>query len=233
MSARVERPRLTAFEAAFGPGYTVRVYTSQRNDVANRLAAGELHVQPWLRTAAYDLSSRGSRVAHKRGYLWMAREYERRMGRPLRAAPVWVSFDVDTMLRMRGPEWYPQRKATERFLRYEWPPHRGQLKSGPGPGSTKLNMQRPEVLVTSYALTVLRNPELVCTTSKASACERTRALGLDGACPMHPQGRASTISVPLGATGIKAPSETTPTAPSARRMCASVKTVRLSGPKEF
>jgi hypothetical protein len=111
--------------------------------------------------------------------------------------------------------------------------HRGQLKSGPGPGSTKLNMQRPEILVTSYALTVLRNPELVCTTSKASACERTRALGLDGACPMHPQGRASTISVPLGATGTKAPSETTPTAPSARRTCASVKTVRLSGPKEF
>jgi hypothetical protein len=108
---------ISSLDAAYGPGATVEVYTSQKNHVAERVLAGERHIQPWAKSAAYDSPfGRGWRVAHKRGYLWMSREYAARMGRPLIAAPVWVGFDLGWMLRLRSPAFYPKRRETERVL---------------------------------------------------------------------------------------------------------------------
>jgi len=106
---------LSALEAAFGPGETVRVYSEQRNDVIARLVAGDDHVQPWLKSAAYDTSiGRDLRIAHKRGYFWIAREYEARMGVALPAAPIWVGFNREKFLRSHRSD--ARRITSEKIL---------------------------------------------------------------------------------------------------------------------
>lgn len=103
------------------PESPVIVYSSQRNAVAAVLEAGLVHRQRRENSAAYDLRERGSRHAHRRAYAWMASAYAQRMGHPLVGAPIWVGFDVDIMMRMRSPEWYPERRETERVLRLRIP----------------------------------------------------------------------------------------------------------------
>jgi hypothetical protein len=82
-----------ALDTAFGPGDTVEVYTSQKNRVLDTLRSGETHVQPWANTAAYDLPDRFRRHAHKRAYLWIAREYAVHIAPPV-GALVWVGFNL-------------------------------------------------------------------------------------------------------------------------------------------
>ncbi len=111
---------LYAMERAFGPGDRVTVYSEQRNEVADRLSRGVTHFQPWSSSAAYDKSmGREFCQAHKRGYFWMAREFKLRMGRPLIAAPVWLSFDYETMAPIS--ELYKKRKAIEKIIALEVP----------------------------------------------------------------------------------------------------------------
>ena len=71
----------------------VRCFSVQHRSVVEKLERGDVHCQPWLRSAAYmgtpcDPDGR----CHRRGYLWMASQYAKRMGCRLRTAPVWVSF---------------------------------------------------------------------------------------------------------------------------------------------
>ena len=80
-------------EAAFGPGQTVQVYSSQEARVIETLRRGATHVQNWMDTAAYDLADRFRRRAHKRAYRWMEREFTKRIRKPV-GAPIWVSFDL-------------------------------------------------------------------------------------------------------------------------------------------
>jgi hypothetical protein len=101
---------------------TVTAYSEQSNDVAAKLEAGERHVQPWSESAAYNPRvHRLVRIAHKRGYIWIAKQYELRTGQPLQAAPVWVAFDLETIMDLRGPTMFPQRRVDSRVVALEIP----------------------------------------------------------------------------------------------------------------
>ena len=78
-------------------------YTEQDNAVAERLNRGEIHIQPWSDSAAYDSQwPRPRRLAYKRAYFWMARQFKEKMKRPLTAAPVWLFFDYDVMIKLHN-----------------------------------------------------------------------------------------------------------------------------------
>lgn len=97
----------------------ITVYSEQSLAVAQIVSSGQLHMQPWGNSAAYALASKGTANAHKRAYLWMASEFEKRMGRRLPAAPVWVGFDLRKVMSLRNA--YRDRKVNERILELSIP----------------------------------------------------------------------------------------------------------------
>lgn len=111
----MDQRSVDALRAAFGASGIVEVYTAQRHNVRDKLLRREVHIQPWSASAAHDRElPLLTRINHRRGYLFMAREFERRMGHPLTEAPVWVGFDLEAT---RGSQaLYPQRAQNESIL---------------------------------------------------------------------------------------------------------------------
>ena len=73
----------------------IQAFSVQHISVAEKLESGDVHRQPWRRSAAYTGTSgdvHGS--SHRRAYLWMASQYAKRMGRRLHSAPIWMTFSM-------------------------------------------------------------------------------------------------------------------------------------------
>lgn len=71
----------------------IQAFSVQHHIVAERLEGGQIHRQPWLKSAAYaGTPADPTGLLHRRAYLWMASQYAKRMGRRLHSAPVWMTF---------------------------------------------------------------------------------------------------------------------------------------------
>lgn len=101
------------------PANIITVYSAQKKPVTAALLGGQRHVQPWAKSAAYDLPNRPNRHAHRRAYMWMASQFERRTGQSLQTAPVWLSFDLKTVLHFHNL--YTDRNVTENVLELRIP----------------------------------------------------------------------------------------------------------------
>ena len=77
----------------------IQAFTVQHHTVAECLESGQIHRQPWIKSAAFTTTpSDPTGQLHRRAYLWMASQFAKRKSRRLHSAPIWIGFSADRAL---------------------------------------------------------------------------------------------------------------------------------------
>lgn len=74
----------------------MQLYTAQKPAIIARLLGGEIHIQPWDESAAYQPLPGDGTLLHRHAYEYLAREYHARLGIPIVGAPIFATPHFNT-----------------------------------------------------------------------------------------------------------------------------------------